>query len=250
METQTILKIHSGSTLFGLRTEHSDEDIRGCVLPLEIPYLIGFKQFEQIETKEPDTVLYNLPKFIALALKGNTGILECLAAPNKFIIEQNHFGLFLRNNLSCFLAKQIYKPLKGFATSEYYACIGKTTGVLGKQRKNELALYQYSPKNACHCIRLLFTGYFLFKTGAYITTFTSSFGSEIEDIHKVLMNLKLGKVSKEYFVITYQEILEKFEKAFATTYLPKKPKTEFIEEVVCDYISDTIATIKKCQGAY
>ncbi len=237
MHLQTILKVKSGSTLYNLRTSDSDEDIRGCVLADEIPYLIGLKHFEQMETKNPDTVLWNLPKFLKLAFGGNTQILECLAAPEEFVVECNPFGKFMRDNISKLLGKHICSVLRGYAYSEYKRTMGETTGRLGDARKQSLKKYEYSIKNASHCIRLLMVGIELFSTGKYMTTFEEGLN------RKLLMDIKSGIMSKDAFENLYTGLLDRFENFLLTSSLPEQADKEFFINEASQYIEHLI-----CQG--
>jgi predicted nucleotidyltransferase len=226
---QTILKVKAGSHLYNLATETSDEDIRGCVVCTHPHFLFGFKKFEQMESKDPDLVLWNLQKFINMALDGNTVALECIWAPDDKIIESSSFGKFLRSNRDKFLSKRIFKVLQGYGFAEYRRALGETTGRLGDKRKKEIEQFGYSPKNASHCLRLLLVGYYIFKNHEYKTSWNGH-------TRNFLMSFKQGKQSLSIFKATFSDFMWKMEKAFEKTSLPENPDSDFIITSTVDFL--------------
>lgn len=223
------LKVQTGSHLYGLSTPKSDLDYRGCFVPTDLSYLFNFKQKENIETKEPDMTLFDLRKFVSLALKGNTVALECLFASQEFVVDETIIGELLREMRKDFLSKRIYRVLKGYAQAEYRKTLGETTGDLGARRKEEVASLGYSPKNASHCLRLLFTGFKLFQTGEYLTTF------DPQD-RALLMKFKLGELDREEFKSCYEVFEHCLDKEFKENFyeIPDEPKEEEIYKALTD----------------
>lgn len=77
VENNTIFECLSGSHAYGLNTPESDQDFRGvCVSPRE--YYMGLSRFDQVDTKDPDRVVFDLKKFVCLAAENNPNILELL----------------------------------------------------------------------------------------------------------------------------------------------------------------------------
>lgn len=228
---KTILKIQAGSRMYNLDTKTSDDDYRGCVLCTHPAVLFGFQKFEQITTEKPDMVLWNLPKFINMALKGNPVALEVISAPDNAVVECNPFGEFLRQNKDRFYSKQSYNVLRGYYSAEYKKVVGITTGHLGEKRKKDIEKYGYSRKNASHCIRLLLTGIHLFEHNEYKTYWD---GLERD----ILMGFKLGTRSVCEFNSYFEYLQNKFNVAFSKTHLKKTPDREFILENTINYMKE------------
>jgi predicted nucleotidyltransferase len=230
LKLKTILKINSGSTLYNLRTTTSDTDYRGCVMSLNPEYLFGFRHFEQLEIKEPDTVMYNVPKFINLLFSGNTVALECLFAPNFHVIEEDDLGKFLRANALLFLSKRCFKVFGGYCKAEMHRALGETTGRLGEFRKAQTHRYGYALKNASHCMRLLYTALELFENQVYVVSW-----EEGDWRRNVMMALKNGQLKKEEFLHLYEEANLKFEKFKDNLWLPDSPNEKDILKEVSNY---------------
>lgn len=129
-EKNKILEIRSGSHLYGLNTENSDEDYIGIFLaPIE--YHLGLQKVEQIDLSFKDKLesgrnskdaidktFYELKRFVKLALDNNPNILEVLFVDEKNIIYINEFGRRLLNLKKEFLSKKIIKTFLGYAKSQ------------------------------------------------------------------------------------------------------------------------------------
>lgn len=203
----TIVLAFSGSTAYNLRIKTSDYDYRGCYLDEDWEKLLGIKSNDcSIEHKSPDFVMFNLIKFIRLALDGNTNVLEMLFVPYKYIIKTNSFGDYLIENSDLFINKKTLYCLAGYCTCEYKRALGDTTGKLGEKRKEEINNVGYSPKNASHCIRLLDRGIRLIQTGKYLVEYENS-----NPMREIILSLKEGKTSLETFKCVYNEMHNKFE---------------------------------------
>lgn len=125
-----ILKISSGSYLYGTNTENSDQDYLGIYLNTK-EELLGLQSSEELtqnitsktnngkNTKDAvDCKYFELRKFCRLALKGNPTILEILFVNKENILEITKEGeelLSLRNE---FLSKNIYNSFMGYAFSQ------------------------------------------------------------------------------------------------------------------------------------
>jgi uncharacterized protein len=126
-----ILKIRTGSNLYGTNTEASDEDYTGIFIPDPI-YLLGIKRIEQVDlslkskdesgknTKEAnDTTFYTLDKFVRLALDNNPNILETLFVNEENILESNDIGEELLSIRHYFLGKEnIYRKYAAYAHAQ------------------------------------------------------------------------------------------------------------------------------------
>lgn len=136
-----ILKIRSGSYLYGTNTENSDQDYLGIYLNTK-EELLGLQSSEELtenieskaengrNTKDAvDCKYYELRKFCRLALKGNPTILEILFVNKENILEITKEGeelLSLRNE---FLSKNIYNSFMGYAFSQKKKAFDKSENI-------------------------------------------------------------------------------------------------------------------------
>lgn len=132
MIEKIILKMVSGSNLYGTNTENSDKDFLGIFLPTK-DFVFGLKRIEDYtegslhskdekgkNTKDAvDINLYELRKFIRLALGCNPNIIEMLFVNDKNIIETSDIFKILRENKNKFLSKEhIISKFIGYATAQ------------------------------------------------------------------------------------------------------------------------------------
>ncbi len=130
-----ILKNISGSQLYGTNTPNSDQDYNGIFIPAE-QYIFGLlrlteesedgtvikKDKNNKNTKESvDIKLFEIRKFINLAIKCNPNILEMLFLNDESIIESSQEYETIRKNYDKFLSKElIYKKFGEYAKTQRY----------------------------------------------------------------------------------------------------------------------------------
>jgi predicted nucleotidyltransferase len=81
VEADTIFLTLAGSKAYGTDNELSDTDVRGVCIPSDKTYYTGFglNRFEQMDKGfDDDRVIYDLRKFLSLAIDCNPSILELL----------------------------------------------------------------------------------------------------------------------------------------------------------------------------
>ena len=127
IEQRTILLVLTGSRGYGLATETSDYDYRGIFIATE-PYYLGLSQIEQQdqgwadETLEKfpflskDTCIYELRKFLKLAIDNNPNILELLWF--KDYVHLTEVGKILMQNREMFLSKRIKYTYSGYGYAQ------------------------------------------------------------------------------------------------------------------------------------
>jgi uncharacterized protein len=120
-----IIKVASGSHLYGTNTPESDLDYLGIFIPEE-KYILGLSSIEQVDLsiidkaqsgkntkKAIDFVVYELRKFVNLALQNNPNILEILCVKpesTEYITEYGITLLELRDKIvSQLLIDRFYK---------------------------------------------------------------------------------------------------------------------------------------------
>lgn len=106
-----------GSHAYGTNVKGSDLDVRGICLekPNE---LIGLDNFEQVERKDPDAVIYGLRKIVQLLMNCNPNCIELLATRPEEIILIKQPGQLLRDNIELFLSQRAAYSFGGYATAQ------------------------------------------------------------------------------------------------------------------------------------
>ena len=118
IKNNTIYLVRHGSHAYGTNTESSDEDFKGVAIPTKEYYLGANKRFEQAELKDPDTVIYEIRKFINLAAASNPNIIEVLFVEEGDIVHVDNLGRLLLDNKEKFLSKRIKHTFTGYAVSQ------------------------------------------------------------------------------------------------------------------------------------
>jgi hypothetical protein len=129
-EDRLILKIRSGSHLFGTNTPESDLDMVGVFLPTS-QMLYGFANCEVLEMNikdkdaagrntadAVDCTFYEFRKFIKLATQNNPNILHLLFANPENIIFQSDIGKALLNRRRMFPSKQAHHRFVAYADAQ------------------------------------------------------------------------------------------------------------------------------------
>lgn len=211
---KVILKARVGSHLYGLNTEHSDEDFLGVFIRPTKEVLSFFHNEETYVTKEPDCTYHELKKFMYLAAKGNPTVLELLFVPKYELLTIE--GEALVNNRNYFLSSHVRDSFGGYAYQQAVKLQKREAeGYVGfgPELKNRYA------KHARHCFRLLRQGKELLETGT--------------------LNPKLDN-PEEYFAIgelPSGELVAKFTEEYATfkeakSVLPDEPNWERLDNLL------------------
>lgn len=118
-ETNLILKVRAGSHAYGTATSESDIDTRGIfIAPKE--YVIGLKRIDQVEDKKSDIVIYELTKFVNLALQCNPNIIEILYSDPSDILFINEYGQRLVDAREIFISKAARFRFGGYAFAQLH----------------------------------------------------------------------------------------------------------------------------------
>lgn len=221
-----------GSTAYNLTTATSDKDYRRVVTPTDMSYFFGLDNFDVgnvVTTKENDNVDYSLKKFVNLAMKCNTVMLEMLFAPEDCMLEVHPlFKQYFVDNRFKFLSKNLYHVVKGYAHAEYRRALGETTGTLGTRRKEDLEKLGYSPKNASHCLRLLLSAEHALLDGDFPVRWDGQ-------VKKLLMNVKLGVLNVDYFKNFFDVGMASLEAAKIKSNLPEEIDREYFNKLLTDF---------------
>ena len=117
-EKYQIFRCVSGSHGYGTATSHSDTDTRGIfIAPPE--YTLGcLKTVEQVEVPGEDTVIYELAKFIRLAVNCNPNLIELLFTEEENILFIDPAFEKLRAHRDLFLSKKAKFTFSGYAMTQ------------------------------------------------------------------------------------------------------------------------------------
>lgn len=152
----------AGSKAYGLDTPESDEDWRGVfVYPTErILGLPNLRGPETIDDTAHETVLYEVGKFVHLALAANPNILEQLYL-SRYSTTSNEWEL-LRRQREAFLSQKVRQTYGGYAIAQMKKLkLRERQGLVGF---NPRVKRRYK-KHAMHCFRLLRQGAQLLRDG-------------------------------------------------------------------------------------
>ena len=129
-DRKIIVKIVTGSHLYGTSRPESDTDYQGIFLPSTNDLLglqecpkewsenVKLSEGERNTKDDVDCKYYSLKRFIQLAGEGQPGQLELLFAPQDKIVHAEPEWLDLVNNREAFLSKKAIAPFVGFATAQ------------------------------------------------------------------------------------------------------------------------------------
>lgn len=130
-ETNLIYKCLVGSKAYGLDTDQSDTDIKGICIPPK-NYFYGLDRFEQ-DDSESETTIFNIQKFVKLAMECNPNIIEMLFVDENDIIFINEWGQKLRDNRNLFLSKRARYTFAGYAFAQLKRIKGHRKWIVNPQ---------------------------------------------------------------------------------------------------------------------
>ncbi len=198
-----ILQCVIGSQAYGLATDTSDVDRRGCYLaPAELQWsILGAP--EQLECHQTQECYWEVEKLVVLALKANPSVLECLYSP---IVEQaKPLGQELLEIRDCFLSQLIYQTFNGYVMSQF------------KRMQGDLRNRgQVRWKHVMHLLRLLYSGIEALEEGSVRVQVTG-------DLRERLLAIKRGEVPWEETERWRKQLHQRFDRAARCTKLPEKP---------------------------
>jgi len=122
-EEHQIVKLITGSRLYGTNTPKSDWDYRGVSkTPLNV-VIDPYNRFEQKDNGfvEEDRVIYDLGKFFKLCGDANPNIIEMLFVPENMVLLNTNDWKIIVENRSLFLSKKIKYTFSGYAMSQLNA---------------------------------------------------------------------------------------------------------------------------------
>jgi predicted nucleotidyltransferase len=202
-----VYRVTVGSRAFGLATAASDEDRRGVYLPPAAWHWSLTKPPEQAESKAAgvEEVVWEVEKFVRLALQANPNILETLWAPGVLLADET--GEELRAVRGAFLSRHLYRTYSGYVLSQF-TLIEKRVARDGT----------FKPKHAMHLLRLLHSGIHALTDGEIRV--------DVGEHREELLAVRRGERTFAEVKARALELDRQFQEAFATTRLPEKPDAE------------------------
>lgn len=202
LESMVILRCVIGSRAYGLETEASDTDRRGVYLaPAALEWSL-FGAPEQFEDSDGQWCLWELKKFLVMALKANPNILETLYSP--LVDHLTPIGERLLAIRSAFLSQMIYQTFNGYAMSQFKKL---------EQDRRSLGTVRW--KHAMHLIRLLLTGAAALRMGRVPV--------QVEAHRDALLSIKRGELAWEEVDAWRLALHDDFSRALTETKLPERP---------------------------
>src|SRR5438067_1934316 len=205
LEQFIIYRCIVGSRAYGLDHDESDTDRRGIYLaPADLQWSL-FGAPEQFEDNTTQSCYWELQKFIAMALKANPNILECLYSP--MVEKVTPLGEELLALRQHFLSQMIFQTFNGYAMSQF------------KKIEQDLRNHgEVRLKHAMHLLRLLLTGAATLREGRVPV--------RVEAHRDRLLAVKRGEVPWTEVEAWRKELHRDFERALAETKLPERPDYE------------------------
>ena len=205
LEELVIYRCVVGSRAYGLDTDASDTDRRGVYLaPADLQWSL-FGAPEQFEDNTGQWCVWELQKFIVMALKANPNILECLYSP--LVEKVTELGAELLALRQQFLSQMIFQTFNGYALSQFKK--------IEQDRRN---LGEVRWKHAMHLLRLLLTGAATLREGRVPV--------RVEAHRDRLLAVKRGELDWPEVDAWRQQLHRDFEHALAETKLPERPDYE------------------------
>jgi uncharacterized protein len=138
LRKHTILLTRAGSRVYGIHKPTSDVDVKGIAVP-SLEYVFGTEVFEQadkpmhfeqfidllsddereiIKTEKLEGTVYELRKFVKLALDANPNILDVLFCDDKDVLLSTKGGDLLRANRELFLSAKAKHTFSGYSAAQ------------------------------------------------------------------------------------------------------------------------------------
>jgi hypothetical protein len=205
LEDFVIYRCLVGSRAYGLDTDASDTDLRGVYLaPADLQWSL-FGAPEQFEENAGQWTLWELQKFLVMALKANPNILECLYSP--LVDKITPLGEELLALRKGFLSQMIFQTFNGYALSQFK-----------KIEQDRRSRGQVRWKHAMHLLRLLLSGAAALRDG-WVPV-------RVDAHRERLLAVKRGEVPWPEVDAWRLELHQEFDHALAATTLPERPDYE------------------------
>ena len=135
-----ILLGFGGSHAYGTNVEGSDIDVRG-VATLRPHEILTNQNFEQVEDRATDTVVYSFNKLVSLLCNSNPNVVELLGLKKEHYLYLNEIGQELIDNADMFLSKRAAQSFGGYAYAQLRRLDNKSARTLVQKEQEEHILH-------------------------------------------------------------------------------------------------------------
>ena len=135
-----ILLGFGGSHAYGTNVEGSDVDVRG-VATLRPQEILTNQNFEQVEDRATDTVVYSFNKLVSLLCNSNPNVVELLGLKKEHYLYLNEIGQELIDNADMFLSKRAAQSFGGYAYAQLRRLDNKSARTLVQKEQEEHILH-------------------------------------------------------------------------------------------------------------
>ena len=241
------LNVH-GSELYGCNLGTSDKDIYGVCLPpkhIVFPHTAGyingfdpvpnFENWLQHHVDIYDFQIFNITRFLRLALDGNPNVTECLFAPQDCILHRSELFQPILDLKEEFLSKKSVPRFRGYMLSQLTKM--KSIERVGK-RKEVVEKYGYDLKFASHVVRL---GYYCEQilTNRYI---------DLRRDKEILKAIKTGRFTLKEVEDLAQSIILNIDKLLINSKIPDKPNEEKVRDCLLSILKQHYSVEVESKG--
>ena len=115
-----------GSHLYHTNVETSDEDRGGIyIMPNETLYDLGINYQNEIKDETNDKCIWELGRFMELALSSNPTVLEALFVPDDKVVYEHPVIKEIRSHRNEFVTKKCFAPFGGYAANQIQKAQGQ-----------------------------------------------------------------------------------------------------------------------------
>lgn len=123
-----------GSFLYGTNVETSDIDNHGVFMHRN-KEMLSLRELEpDFHDEKGDSVVFEMRKYLQMAMKANPTVLEMMFTPPEFIKVRTPISDLLMKNRDAFVTKACYYSFSGYAFDQIKKASGKNKKVHGKER--------------------------------------------------------------------------------------------------------------------
>lgn len=174
--------------------------------------------------EELDIESHELRKFLSLLCKGNPNVHSHLWLDPADYFMLSRAGRILLARRSGFLSQKVLWAFTGYA----YDQLNRMTkfekkGYMGQKRELVVQTHGYDIKNAAHCLRLLYTGLELARTGKLVVKLSGQ-------IRDIVLEVKTGKWSFEQVQGRARAMFEEFHAEKDKSVLPPTVDYAFADD--------------------
>jgi predicted nucleotidyltransferase len=123
-----------GSHLYGTDTPDSDTDYHGIFMHPEKEWLKMHSPCDEYSDNKNDVVIFEMKKYMNLALSANPTVIEMMFTPSKFIIFDSQVSKALFNHRSIFITKKCFYSFSGYARDQIKKARGKNKKVMNEPK--------------------------------------------------------------------------------------------------------------------